>query len=291
MRRILAAVLALVLVLALGACAPAEGTSSGASGSTGSSQGGTERINVKVGIVGDLVEPWEEVDRLLEDEGIDIEIVKFSDYPVVNQALADGSLDLNAFQHYAYFESDAGAKGLDLTPIGNTIIGPLSVYSQKIKSLDELKEGDIIAIPNDPTNGGRALKVLETAGVIKVDPEAGYSPTVTDITENPLDIEFKEVDSGMLVSLLPDVAAAVINSNHAFDNGLDPLRDSIYAQPVDDAGADNPYTNIIVARTEDKDNEVYKRIVEAYQTDEVAKVLLDTYKGVYIPTWEYTYEE
>ena len=158
-------------------------------------------------------------------------------------------------------------------------------YYNKIKDVSEIKDGDIIAIPNDATNGGRALKLLESAGLIKVDPEAGYTPTKKDITENPLNLDIKEVEAANTASLLPDVAAAVINGGHAVDNGLNPEKDSIFLESVEE-GSDNPYVNIIVARTADKDNELYKKVVDYFRTPEVAKVIEETYKGAYIPTWE-----
>ena len=221
----------------------------------------------------------------LAEENIDLELVKFADYPLPNRALNDGEIDLNSFQHIAYFEDDCKNNGYDLSIIGETIIAPLGLYSNKIKDVSEIKDGYIIAIPNDATNGGRALKLLESAGLIKVDPEAGYTPTKKDITENPLNLDIKEVEAANTASLLPDVAAAVINGGHAVDNGLNPKEDAIFLESVEE-GSDNPYVNIIVARTADKDNELYKKVVDYFRTPEVAKVIEDTYKGAYIPTWE-----
>ena len=212
-------------------------------------------------------------------------MVKFADYSLPNQALADGEIDLNAFQHHAFLDNEIKDKGLDLTVIADTIIAPLGLYSNKIKDVKELKDGDQIAIPSDATNGGRALKLLEAAGMIKVNPEAGYTPTIDDITENPLNIKIVEVEAANTPSLLPDVAAAVINGGHAIDNGLSPKTDAIYLEKVQE-GSNNPYINVIVARTEDKDNEIYRKIVEAYHTDKTAQVIDETYKGAYIPAWQ-----
>ena len=245
----------------------------------------TESITVKIGVVGEDNEQWTPVVENLAKEGINIELVKFSDYVIPNQALADGDIDLNSFQHYAFLNNQIKDQGLELTAIGETIIAPLGLYSEKISDVSELKEGDKIAIPNDATNGGRALKVLESAGLIKVDPEAGYTPILSDIVENPLNLEFVEVEAAITPSLLPDVAAAIINGSHAVSNGLYPLEDAIYLETVQE-GSDNPYINVIAARTADKDNEVYKRIVEAYQTDEVAELLEELYKGGFIPAWK-----
>ena len=244
-----------------------------------------EPVTVKLGVVGENNETWAVISEILAEENINLELVKFADYSLPNQALADGEIDLNSFQHYAYLNNEIAEKGLDLTVIGDTIIAPLGLYSDKITDISQLKDGDLIAIPSDATNGGRSLKVLETAGLITVDPAAGYVPTLSDIVENPLNLEFIEVEAANTASLLPDVAAAIINGGHAVDNGFSPAQDAIYLEPVVE-GAENPYINVIVARTEDKDNEVYKRIVEVYQTEEIAAVIEDTYKGSYIPAWK-----
>ena len=240
---------------------------------------------VKVGLVGEMAEMWVPIQENLEDDGIQIELIKFADYTLPNQALADGEIDLNAFQHYAFLYNEVEAKGLDLVPIGNTIIAPLNVYSLKLESIDQIKEGDKIAIPNDVTNGGRALKVLESAGLIEVDPQAGYNPSVGDITRNPLQLEIIEVEASNLPSLLPDVSAAVINGNHAHDHGLKPAEDAIYSQSIESIESDNPYINIIAARAEDAENEVYLKVVDAYNQPNVADVINETYDGLYVPAW------
>lgn len=244
-----------------------------------------EGTTVKIGVVGEQNEHWEPVIASLAKEGITVELVKFADYTLPNQALADGEIDLNAFQHYAFLESEVKDKGLKLSAIGESIIAPLGLFSDKIKDISEIKDGDKIAIPNDATNGGRALKLLETAGLIKVDPAVGFVPTVNDITENKLNLEFYEVEAANTPSLLPDVAAAVINGGFAVDAGLSPQKDAIYLETVAE-GSDNPYINIIVARTEDKDNELYKKVVDAFRTPEVAKVIEEVYKGAFLPTWK-----
>lgn len=244
-----------------------------------------EPVTIKLGVVGENNEQWEPVIEALAKENITLELVKFADYSLPNQALADGEIDLNAFQHYAYLNNEIADKGLDLTVIGETIIAPLGLYSDKITDVSELKDGDKIAIPSDATNGGRSLKVLEAAGLIKVDPAAGYTPVLGDITENPLNLEFIEVEAANTPGLLPDVAAAIINGGHAVDNGLFPQEDAIYLETVQE-GSENPYINVIVARTADKDSELYKKVVDAYRSDEVAQVIAEAYKGAYIPTWK-----
>lgn len=273
MKKTLAILSLLALLFTLAACGSEEAPAANG-----------EPTVIKLGVVGESNEAWQVAKKTLADQNIDLQIVSFSDYTLPNQALSDGEIDLNAFQHYAYLRNDCEKNGYDLTVIGETVIAPLGLFSQKISDISELKEGDKIAIPSDVTNGGRSLKVLEGAGVIEVDPAAGYTPFVTDITSNPLNIEFIEVEASLTAGLLPDVTAAMINSGHAVDNGLIPSQDAVYLEPVAE-GADNPYINVIVARTEDKDNEDFKKVVAAYQTDEVIKVIEEVSKGSSIPVW------
>ena len=276
--KFIAVALSALLTLSLAACGSG-------SGGTSNSDGDGGVIKVKLGVVGENYDHWTRIAENLAEEGIEIEIVKFSDYTLPNQALNDGDIDLNAFQHYAFLENEINDKGLELTVIGETIIAPLGLYSDKIDSVDEIKDGDKIAIPSDATNGGRALKVLESTGLITVDPKAGYTPEVSDIIDNPLNLEIIQVEAAQTPSLLPDVAAAIINGGHAVDHGLNPEADSIYLEEVS-GESDNPYINILVARTSDKDNEVYLRIVEALQTDEIAEVISEAYNGAYLPAWK-----
>ncbi len=281
-KKFVSILLAITLAVSLVGCSS---NSAQAPAATSSEPAKEEAVTVKLGVVGENNEQWEPVIAALAKENIKLELVKFADYTLPNQALADGEIDLNAFQHYAFLNNEVKDKGLELTAIGETIIAPLGLYSKKIKSVSELKEGDKIAIPNDATNGGRSLKVLEAAGLIKVKPEAGYLPTVNDIIENPKKLEFIEVEAAQTSSLLPDVAAAIINGGHAVDAGLFPQTDAIYLETVA-PGSDNPYINIIVARTADKDKDVYKKVVDAFRTDEVAEVIKTAYKGAYLPTWK-----
>ena len=240
---------------------------------------------IKVGVVGENTEAWEQVIKNVSKDGIDVELVKFSDYSQVNQALVDGEIDLNSFQHYAYLEKEKEDKGFELSVIGETLIAPLGVYSNTLSDIKDIKVGGKIAIPNDATNEGRALKLLESAGLIKVNEDAGYTPTLSDITENTKNIEFVEVEAGQTARLLPDVDASVINGGHAIDAGLNCKEDAIYTETVEE-GSDNPYINVIVANTADKDNETYKKLVDEYRTDEIANLIDEVYQGAYVPTWK-----
>ena len=245
----------------------------------------TNETVVKVGVVGANNDQWDTVNELLAKENIRVEIVEFGEYKLPNDALNAGEIDLNAFQHKAYLNNEINSYGYDITVLGDTIIAPLSLYSNKITSVSELKAGDKIAVPSDPTNEGRCFKILEAQGVLKVDPAAGYMPEIKDITDNPLNLEFVEVEASNTYSLLPDVAAAFINGAHASDHGLTP-DDAICTETVQ-PGSDNPYINIIACRTADLDNEVYQKVLKAYQSAETAQAIQDIYKGLYIPAFQY----
>ncbi|MDR3334040.1 MAG: MetQ/NlpA family ABC transporter substrate-binding protein [Treponema sp.] len=248
---------------------------------------GTQQTVVKIGLMGEELRPaWKA--KALEQEGIKVELVNFSDYAVPNRALFDGDIDLNSFQHDAFLQNEIKNQKYELTAIGNTVIFFLGVYSHKIKSLDELQDGDTVVIMNDATNGGRALKVLEAAGVFTLDPSKGNVPTIQDIVSNPKNIQVVEVDASQTWRTLddPQVAAAVVNSNFVVDGGGVPAQDAIYIKPIDQEG-DKPYINLLVARTKDKDNPVYQKVVAAFQTETVAKVITDEppLKGTALPAW------
>ena len=240
---------------------------------------------VKVGVIGDSDRViWQEVKNKVSADGIEIELITFADYLLPNQALNDGDLDLNNFQHHAFFDNEIKTKGYKLTAIADTCLAAMNIYSQNISNVSEVKNGDRVAIPNDPSNGGRALKVLEAAGLIKIRDRNIANPTVADIIDNPLNLDIVEVDAGGIYSLLPDVACAVINCNFALSFGLNPSQDAIFEDnPTNYSG--NGYINVIVARTEDKDNEILKKIVEAYQSDEVKQIYATDFKGAYIAVW------
>lgn len=265
-------VVSLVAVLALGACGKKENSK------------GDETV-VKVGVVGESNEMWVPVIEELKKEGILVELVSFTDYTTPNAALNGGEIDLNAFQHHAYLKKEIDNNGYDITAIGDTFISAMNIYSKKIKDISEVKEGDKVALPNDATNEGRALKVLEAAGLIKLKDGVLDSPEVSDIAENPLNLELVEVDAANVYALLPDVTIAVINCNYALDNGLKPGVDAVFQDSVAIYTGKN-YVNLIAARTKDVENEIYQKVVKAYQSDAVKDVYADTFQGAYLPGWE-----
>lgn len=244
----------------------------------------SDNQKVKLGVVGSDTRTWDFVKEKLAKDGIDLEIVEFTDYNQPNAALNDKEIDLNSFQHQIFLDNYNNEHGTKLTSIGNTVNSPLGIYSEKIKSVDELKDGDEISIPNDPTNGGRALILLQKAGLIKVNATKNNLPTVEDITENNKQLKITELDAAQTARSLQDVAAAIINGGMAIDAGYSPKQDAIFFEPVDDES--RPYVNIIVARPEDTDNQTYQKIVAAYQQDDVKDFILETYKEAYQPAWE-----
>lgn len=245
------------------------------------------KSEIKLGLVGEHSDEWNHVAKKLEKEGIKLTLIKFADYNLPNRALNDGEIDANAFQHKAFLKAESEANGYKLTVIADTIIAPLGAYSTKIKSLEELKDGDKIAIPNDPTNGGRAIRLLESAGLITADKAKGYLVTVRDIQNNPKHLEIIEVDAGNTPSLLPDVAVSVINSNYAIDNGLIPVKDAIYLDATGKIDENNPYINVLVSREDNKNSELLKKLVKVYQTKDTAEIINKAYKGASIPAFKY----
>ena len=243
-----------------------------------------EVTTLKVGVNGTDFRLWDSLNERLKDKNIKLEPVSFADYIKPNQALADKEFDLNAFQTEVYFEQFKKDHNLELTSIGYTFIAPMGIYSNKIKSLDEVQDGATVAIPNDATNGGRALNLLESAGLIKLDGKDKVTPNEKNIVENSKNLKFVSMESVQIPRSLDDVDFAAINTGAATDAGLNPKTDSIY---LEDANGENAkqYYNIIAVRTEDKDKEVFKTLMEAYHQEETKKVLDEIYKGGAVPVF------
>mgnify|MGYP000572612592 FL=1 len=238
---------------------------------------------VKLGLTGVIYEDiWNPIKEELAKEGIDLEYVQFSDYSLPNEALNAGEIDINAFQHHAYFNNDVEKNGYDITPIADTFIIAMNLYSDKVKSVDEIKDGDVIAIPDDASNGGRALKVLASAGLITLKAEAGANPTVADIDTYNVKIEIKEMGAADIPSVLPDVTAAVVNGNYALDYGIDPSTAIFEEKDYDD----DSYFCLMAVRSSDADDAVYKRIVELFQSETTKQIFQDEFNGYFVPAWE-----
>lgn len=243
---------------------------------------------VKLGVVGSIYEDlWTPAQKALKKQGIDLKFVQFSDYVTPNNALANGEIDLNAFQHRIFLQNEIENHGYDVKLIGNTFIIPLNLYSVKVKSVSELKSGSVVAIPNDVTNGGRAIKVLAAAGLITLKPEAGFNPTVADIAENKSGIVIKELSANTIPSALKDVDAAIVNGNYALDFGIKTESAIFKDTSVDE----KQYWNLIAARGKDLSDpakvEIFKKVVKAFQTADTEKVFNKDFGGYFIKEgWE-----
>jgi D-methionine transport system substrate-binding protein len=231
---------------------------------------------IKVGISGgDSEIIWAKVKEIAAKDGLDVTVVVFNDYQLPNAALDVGDLDANAFQHKPFLENQIKARGYKITPVGDTIVAPIGLYSRKFKSVDEIKQGAAIGIPNDPSNGGRALLLLQAQKLIKVKDGAGLLPTVLDVIDNPRKLQFREIDAAQLPRSLNDVDAAVINTNYAVPAGLVPGKDSIAIE----SSANNPYANFIAVRERDKDAPWVSKLVGAFQSDAIRQLIKDKLPG------------
>lgn len=243
---------------------------------------------VKVGVVGTTDNPlWTQVNKNLKNEHIKVKPVSFSDGILANQALNNKELDMVAFQHYAFLHQEEKEKHYKFTVIGQTYLTPLNIFSDKIKSIKQLKSGDKIAIPNNVVNAGRALSVLQQAGLIKINPKAGDTPAVKDITENKLNLKIVQVDPAKIMNLLPDFAAGITNSNFVKADHKDPINDAIYKSSFDYSDKNNkPWINVIAVRTSDKNNSTYKKVVKAYHTKSIVKIMNTTFNHMYTPAFK-----
>ena len=263
------------LVFTLAGCgdkAPAEKTAAPAQ---------TAAVELKIG-----VSPVPHADIInfvaptLEKEGVKVKVIEFNDYVQPNLALSEKELDANFFQHKPYLDTFSKEHKLNLAVLTAVHLEPMGVYSKSIKNVADLPDGAKIAVPNDPTNGGRALKVLETAGILKVRPEAGILASPADIVDNPKHVKIVEVEAAQLPRALDDVDAAVINSNYALAAKLNPTKDAIAIE-----SKDSPYTNVVVVRAGDENRPELQKLKNALLTPEVKKFLEEKYQGAVVPAF------
>ncbi|MGI5921737.1 MAG: MetQ/NlpA family ABC transporter substrate-binding protein [Syntrophomonadaceae bacterium] len=235
-------------------------------------------------VVGATARPHAEilevVKPMLAKENVDLEIKVFTDYAQLNPALKDGQIQANFFQHIPYLDDYNKNNNTDLTWTVKVHNEPMGVYSKKIKDLNELKDGATVGIPNDASNGGRALMVLEDAKLIKLKEGAGVTATINDIVENPKNLKVTMMDAAMLPRTLDDAEICVINSNYALEANLNPVKDSIFMEPKD-----SPFANILAVNPKDKNNPAIVKLSKALQSPEVKKFLEDTYEGSCVPAF------
>lgn len=220
------------------------------------------------------------VKPLLAAEGIDLQIVQFTDYVQPNLALAAGDLDANYFQHVPYLEQFSADHGLDLVSLGGNFVAPIGIYSSRHDSLEALPNGARIAIPNDPTNGGRALILLQSVGLIELAEGAGLQATPLDIVTNPKNIRIVELEAPQLPRALQDLGAAAINTNYALEASLNPVDDALLLE-----GADSPYVNVVAVTTERQDEAALLRLVEVLLSDAVRDYINEAFEGSIVATF------
>ncbi len=240
---------------------------------------GPLKVGVMAGPEADLMRVA--VEKAKNDSQIDIELIEFSDYVSPNVALADGSIDANAFQHRPYLDSMVRDRGFKLTAVANTFVYPIGAYSKKIKDISELKDGAKISIPNDPSNEGRTLILLDQRGYIKLKDINNLEATPADIVENPRGFEFIELDAAQLPRSLDDVDVAFINGTYAVPAGYIPTRDALMIEDKD-----SPYVNIIVTRDDNKTDPRVQSLIKAYQTADVEAKAVELFKGSAVAGWK-----
>jgi len=234
---------------------------------------------IKVGVTaGPHAQIFAEVKKLAEKQGLKIQVVEFSDYIQPNAALAAGDLDANSYQHKPFLDQQVKDRGYKIVAVGNTVNFPIGIYSKKVKSLAELKEGAKFGIPNDPTNGGRVLLVLQDQGLIKLRADAGLKATPLDVVENRKKLKFVELEAAQLARSLDDLDASAVNTNFAISAGLNPKTDAIALE-----NAKSPYVNLIAVREADKNKPWVPKLLKAYQSEEIRKFIEVEFKGSVLP--------
>ena len=236
---------------------------------------------LKVGVTaGPHAEIMDVVKKVAEKDGLKIQIVEFNDYIQPNVALNQGDIDVNSFQHQPYLNHIIKDRNYNITAVAKTVIFPMGLYSSKLKAITELPDHAIIAIPNDPTNGGRALLLLEKINLIKLKPGTNLTAATTDIRENPKNIVIKELDAAQIPRSLSDIDLAAINTNYAITAGLVPAKDAIAMED-----SNSPYANILAVATSRENDPAIGKLVKAYHSDEVKAFIAEHFKGSVTATW------
>ncbi|HEY9213631.1 MAG TPA: MetQ/NlpA family ABC transporter substrate-binding protein [Ancylobacter sp.] len=243
--------------------------------------GAAHAETLRIGVTpGPHAQIFEAVKPVAAAKGLDLIVTEFSDYVVPNEALNAGELEANSFQNQPYLDNQIADRGYKLVSVASTVNFPLGIYSKTYKSWAEVPDGATIAIQNDPTNGGRALLLLQDRGIITLREGVGFKPSPADVVGNPKKLRFIELDAAQTPRSLDDVAAAAINTNYAVSAGLDPTKDPILKED-----AKGPYVNIIAVRAADKDKPWVKTLIEAYHSPEVKAFIAEKFKGAVLPAW------
>lgn len=230
---------------------------------------------LKIGVTaGPHAQIFDQVKKVAAKDGLQIQVIEFSDYVQPNAALAAGDLDANAYQHKPYLDAQIKDRGYKLVSVGYTVNFPMGLYSKKVKNLNELKEGARFGLPNDPTNGGRALLLMQDKGLIKLKEGAGLKATPLDVVQNPKKLRFVELDAAQLPRSLDDLDASAVNTNFAIAAGLNPVKDAIALED-----AKSPYVNLIAVREADKNKPWVAKLLKAYHSEEIRKFIQTEFKG------------
>ncbi|QEI05472.1 MetQ/NlpA family ABC transporter substrate-binding protein [Pigmentiphaga aceris] len=244
-------------------------------------QNAADKTVIKVGQTsGPHAKIMEVVKGIAARDGLTIEVIEFGDYIQPNAALDAGDLDANNYQTKPFMDAQIKARGYKIVSVGNTVLFPMGYYSKKYKNIQDLPEGARVGIQNDPANSGRSLQLLEKSGLIKLKAGVGTTATPADIIENPKKLRFHQLDSAQLPRSLDDLDMAAINTSFAIKAGLVPARDAIVIE-----GIDSPHTNLLVVREADKDKPWVKKLLKAYQSEEIRKFIETEFKGSGIPTF------
>ena len=274
MKKILALLLAALLALGATAC-----------GGGGDTDGDTETLTIKVGASpAPHAEILEKAKEILAEDGITLEITEFQDYVLPNEAVSNGELDANYFQHLPYLEQYNEENGTDLVSVAKIHYEPYGIYAGKTATLEELQDGATVAVPNDATNEARALLLLEQEGLITLKEGVGISATALDIVDNPKNLEIVELEAALIPRSLQDVDIAVINGNYAIEAGLNASKDALATEAAVSVGADT-FANIICVKAGNEENEGVKALVEVLTSDEIKAFINDTYEGAVVPVF------
>jgi len=277
MRKIITLFIIGAIIVILAACGNSTGKENGAADQDAAG----EVHSLVVGVTaGPHEEVMEKVKEVAAENGLDIELTIFTDYVMPNIALDEGDIDANSFQHKPYLDDFKEERNLDIIDVANTINFPMGVYSEKVTDIADIQEGDKLGLPNDPTNAAHALFIFEEAGLITLTEDAGNTASIKDIEDNPLNLEFIELEAAQIPMHLDEVVAAAINTNYAIENGYTPTEDAIYIE-----SNDSPWVDLIAVRTEDENSPAIEKLIEAYHSDEVKEFIETEFPGSLIPTW------
>ena len=278
-KKLLALLLGLTLCLSLAACGGDSGTTTDDTTETDGDTAETVTLTVAASPTPHAV-ILEQCVPILAEQGIELVVNQYDDYVVPNTAVEDGDEDANYFQHLPYLEEFNESRGTHLVSVASVHIEPMGIYAGQTTSLEDLPDGAVIGVPNDPTNEGRALLLLESQGLITLDDSSNLTATPNNIVDNPKNLEFREIEAQTLPSSLPDLDLAVINSNYALGAGLNPNTDALAIE-----SSDSPYVNVLVVKEGNEDNEAIQALVEALHSDTIRDFINEEFDGAVVPAF------